>query len=171
MGLLEPTLLKNRITELSAEELSAMGITTLLLDVDNTLTEHHSQELDEATERWLADMRTAGIRMRLVSNSKKPRVEPFAGRIGLDFEHTSCKPLPFGFLRAMRSLGVRRQECLAVGDQTFTDVIGAKLAGVRVAQLIPIKVEDGWSFRLRRRLEQPILERFRRRQSGKETTL
>ena len=150
MPLLQPTVLKNRITELTVAELTSMGVTTLLLDVDNTLTEHHSQELSDAVATWLEDMREAGLNMMLVSNSKKPRVDPFANRIGLAYEHTSLKPLPFGFRRAMRRLGVKPRECLAVGDQTFTDVIGAKLAGVRVAQLIPIKVEDGWSFRLRR---------------------
>ena len=169
MPLLQPTMLKNRITDLSVAELQRRGITTLLLDVDNTLTEHHSQELSDAVVAWLSDMREAGLNMMLVSNSKKPRVEPFADRIGLAFEHTSLKPLPFGFVRAMRKLGVKRCECLAVGDQTFTDVLGAKLAGVRVAQLIPIKVEDGWSFRLRRALERPILERTRRRLARKET--
>ncbi len=171
MPLLQPTVLKNRITDLTVAELKQMGVTTLLLDVDNTLTEHHSQELSDAVAAWLHEMRQAGVNMMLVSNSKKPRVEPFAKRIDLAFEHTSLKPLPFGFRRAMRTLGVQKRECLAVGDQTFTDVIGAKLAGVRVAQLIPIKVEDGWTFRLRRALERPILERTRRRLARKETDI
>ncbi len=170
MALLDPTVLKNRITELSVDELQAMGVKALLLDVDNTLTEHHSQELDDATARWLDEMRAAGIAMMLVSNSRRLRVEPFAARIGLRFEHTSCKPLPFGFRRAMKALGADRRECLAVGDQIFTDVIGAKLAGVRVAQLIPIKVEDGWSFHLRRALERPLIAGYRRRQERKEQT-
>ena len=170
MSLFHPTLLKNRITELTVDELHAMQVRALLLDVDNTLTKHHSQELPDDVAAWLAAMKEAGFALMLVSNSKEPRVAPFAARIALPFVHTSCKPLPFGFFRASKALDIPRKHCLAVGDQTFTDVLGAKLAGVRVAQLIPIECETGWSFRLRRRLEQPILASFRRRQSQKEET-
>ena len=168
MGLFTPTLLKNRIYEITADELQQCGVEALLLDVDNTLTEHHSQELDAVTEAWLTAMKAAGVKLMLVSNSKEPRVAPFAARIALPYVHTSLKPLPFGFFRAAKALGVPRSACMAVGDQSFTDVLGAKLAGVRVVQLIPIKVEDGWSFHLRRRLEQPILRHTRKKLSRKD---
>ncbi len=166
MSLFHPTILKNRITEITLEELQTMGVRALLLDVDNTLTKHHSQELPDDVAAWLARMKAAGVTMMLVSNSKEPRVAPFAARIGLAFTHTSCKPLPFGFWRASKALGISLRECMAVGDQTFTDVLGAKMAGVRVAQLIPIETEAGWSFRLRRRLEQPILASYRRKKES-----
>lgn len=168
MALLYPSLLKDRITELTAQQLSDMGVKALLLDVDNTLTEHHSQELDAKTQAWLTAMSDAGIKLMLVSNSKDRRVSPFAARIGLPYVHTSCKPLPFGFWRAAKALGIKRKDCMAVGDQTFTDVLGAKLAGVRITQLIPIKVEDGWSFRVRRRMEKRVLSGYRRYLSRKD---
>lgn len=163
MSLFYPTILKNRITEITVDDLQAMNVRALLLDVDNTLTKHHSQELSDDVATWLDGMKAAGVNMMLVSNSKEPRVAPFAAKIGLPFVHTSCKPLPFGFHRASKALGVPLKACMAVGDQTFTDVLGAKLAGVRVVQLIPIEAETGWSFRVRRRLEQPILASYRRK--------
>ena len=169
MSLFHPTLLKNRITELTVEDLRAMSVKALLLDVDNTLTKHHSQELPDDVAAWLEEMRGAGIALMLVSNSKEPRVKPFAQRIGLPYVHTSCKPIPFGFRRASKALGIERRACMAIGDQTFTDVLGAKLAGVRVTQLIPIEPESGWTFRLKRRLERPILASYQRKQQKKET--
>lgn len=171
MGLFYPTVLKNRITEITVDELTAMGVKALLLDVDNTLTEHHSQHLDEQTAAWLQTMRENGVALMLVSNSKDPRVRPFAARIGLSYVHTACKPVPFGFWRAAKALGISKAQCLAVGDQSFTDVLGAKLAGVRVVQLMPIKVEDGWSFRLRRSLEKRILAGYARRLARKENVV
>ena len=168
MSLFHPTILKNRITELTAEELRAMSVKALLLDVDNTLTKHHSQELPDDVAAWLEEMRAAGIGLMLVSNSKEPRVKPFAQRIGLAYVHTSCKPIPFGFRRASKALGIPLAQCMAIGDQTFTDVLGAKLAGMRVTQLIPIEPESGWTFRVKRRLERPILASYRRKQEKKE---
>ena len=55
-----------------------------------------------------------------------------------------------------------------IGDQSFTDVLGAKLAGLPVAQTEPIRPEDGWSFKLRRRLEVGIRRRAKAALEKKE---
>ena len=50
---------------------------------------------------------------------------------------------------------------MAVGDQTFTDVLGAKLAGIGVIQLLPIELEKGKpTLALKRALEKKILRRY-----------
>ena len=50
MPLLYPELLRNRITDITLEDLRALGVKGLLLDVDNTLALHGSQVLDPAVE-------------------------------------------------------------------------------------------------------------------------
>lgn len=59
--------------------------------------------------------------------------------------------------------GLSPRETAAVGDQIFTDVIGARLAGVFCLMVDPIEPEPGWFFRLKRRLERPILRAYERR--------
>ena len=56
MPLFTPDLLKNRITDITLEDLRALGVRGLLLDVDNTLTTHGSQALDPAVRQWLEAM-------------------------------------------------------------------------------------------------------------------
>lgn len=161
MPLLYPTILKKRITDITAQELKKRGIRGLLLDVDNTLTRHGSQELDPAVEAWIAAMQAEGIGLTVVSNALHKRVQPFAQRIGLRFIAFSCKPLPIGFWRGVRRLGLPKSQCMAVGDQTFTDVLGAKLAGIGVIQLLPIELEKGKpTLALKRALEKKILRRY-----------
>lgn len=167
VSLLHPTRLSERVTALSPEALDAMGVRALLLDVDNTLTRHHSQELPDDVAAWLDTMEQAGIRLMLVSNSKRPRILPFAEKLGLPFIHTAMKPLPFGFRRAVKALDTPKAACMAVGDQTFTDVLGARLCGLKVTQLLPIEEETGWSFRVRRRLEKGVLRRYRQKQKAR----
>ncbi|MBR2338945.1 MAG: HAD family hydrolase, partial [Clostridia bacterium] len=120
MALLYPTLYRNRITDITVQDLEKLGVRGLLLDVDNTLTTHGSQHLSDEVSHWLAGMRRAGIAMTVVSNSWEWRVAPFAQRIGLRHISLSCKPLPFGFLRGVRRLGLKRSQCAAIGDQVFT---------------------------------------------------
>ena len=160
MPLLIPTIYKNRITDITVQELNDMGIRGLLLDVDNTLTTHGSQVLSNEVRAWLEEMKAAGIRMTVVSNSWEWRVQPFAEKIGLRHTSLSCKPSPFGFWRGMRRLGLKKKECAAIGDQVFTDIIGANLFGMTCIQVMPIEMETGKPFlAFKRRIEKRIYDK------------
>lgn len=168
MGLLEPTLLRDRITDVTVEDLRALGVRGVLLDVDNTLTMHYDPDLPPQSAAWLRDMQQAGIALTIVSNAKRYRVEPFAQKIGLSCAWLSAKPLPFAFWRGARRLGLTRRQCVAIGDQTFTDTLGARLCGMRCIQLDPIRLEEDKPFMMfKRRLESRILARYRRKGEAK----
>lgn len=157
-----PFLLKKNITEITVEELREMGVVGLLLDVDNTLTAHDSQELSPAVADWLETVMRAGMRPLIVSNGKKKRVQPFAKRLGLPFTASAAKPLPFGFWRAARSLGLKRRQCVVIGDQIFTDVLGGKCAGIRVIQLFPLAPETDKPFiHFKRKWERRIMRHWK----------
>ena len=159
MGLFRPTVRYRRITDVTVEDLHAMGVRGILLDVDNTLTTHYCPDLSDEVATWLKTVEAAGIALTIVSNAKQYRVEPFAAKVGLSCVWMAAKPLPFGFWRGVRTLGVPRRQCLAIGDQTFTDTLGAKLAGVRVVQLQPIQLEEDKPFMMfKRRIEAYILK-------------
>ena len=160
MGLFRPTVRYRRITDITTEDLRRMDVQGILLDVDNTLTTHYCPDLSDEVAAWLVTVQEAGVKLTVVSNAKRYRVEPFAAKIGLSCVWLAAKPLPFGFWRGIRRLGVKRRHCLAIGDQTFTDTLGAKLAGVRVVQLEPIKLEEDKPFMMfKRRIEAYILKR------------
>lgn len=164
MSIFYPHLLRERITRVTAEDLRALGVEGILLDVDNTLTKFHSQELSEEVAAWLTAMQAEGFRMTVVSNGFKHRVLPFANKIGLNAVSLSCKPSPIGFWRGARRLGLPRKKCVAIGDQLFTDVLGSKLAGVKMLLVMPIELETGRpTILFRRRLEKGIVRRFRQK--------
>ena len=50
-----------------------------------------------------------------------------------------------------------------MGDQIFTDVLAARLAGIRVALVPPIKDKTDVLTRTKRLLERPIMKRYFRR--------
>lgn len=154
--MLKPDIKLDRITEITPDMLRKRGIEALLLDVDNTMSTHHGQVLTDGLTEWISLMLHEKIKLIVVSNSKRARVEPFAEKIGLDFISLACKPLPFGYLHAVGRLGVKRKAAAIVGDQIFTDIIGGNCVGVNTVLLTPIKPEDGLSFKIRRRLERVV---------------
>lgn len=154
MALLKPSVICSRITDITPQLLEKMKIKALLLDVDNTITSYISKEPVPGSIEWCSDLKNRGYRIFIVSNNfSYDRVKVMAEQFGLDFVHFAMKPLPTGFIRAKKELGVRAKECLVVGDQIFTDILGANTAGMRSVLLDPIDLETGLSFRVRRKIE------------------
>ena len=149
------------VSHITPEFLRSQGVRGLVLDVDNTLTGDESQTLDDEVRDWLAAMRAEGIALTIASNNDAARVRPFADRVGLQFVSMACEPLPIGLMVARRRLGLKKHQMAIVGDQLFTDMLGAHLAGVTPLLVEPIEPEKTWSFKLRRRLEKPLLSRYR----------
>ena len=158
--LLKPDVKFHGITDITVEALEKFGIKALLLDVDNTMSTHHGTVLTDGLCEWIAAMQQSGIKLMVLSNSKRRRIEPFANRIGLPFISLGCKPLPTGYLRGVKAIGEKRKNTAIVGDQIFTDVLGGNIVGVKTVLLTPINLEDGWSFKLRRKLEKKVYKRY-----------
>lgn len=163
MALFTPDYLFSGVVQITPEFCRAHGYAGLILDIDNTLTRHNSQTLSPQTSFWLAALRKAGIRCILLSNNHPPRVEPFARRLGLDYVCEGKKPLPFGYRRAVDQLGLPSRQVLAVGDQFFTDVLGAKSAGLAMALCPPIQPETHGFLRVKRVLERPLWRKTKKR--------
>ena len=148
-----PNIKLNKVTDISLEILSKYNIDSLILDVDNTLSTHHGQVLTDGLEDWLALMKENGIKLTVLSNSNSKRLDPFAKKIGLDYISLGLKPLPFGYLRALKRLKSNKKQTAIVGDQIFTDVMGGNFVGLKTIWLTPIEPEPMLSFRIRRKLE------------------
>ncbi|MBQ1183931.1 MAG: YqeG family HAD IIIA-type phosphatase, partial [Clostridia bacterium] len=131
MGVFKSFGIFKRITDIDIDYLKENNIDTLLLDVDNTLSTHHGTVLVDGLREWLDKMVENGISLVVVSNSKKWRIEPFAKRLELPFVSLACKPLPFGYSKAQKMMNSQKSKTAIVGDQIFTDVLGANLFGIK----------------------------------------
>ncbi len=160
MKLFEPAFIFSRITAITPEFLKEQGITALVLDIDNTLTAHGSQELPADIAAWLKKMKAEGFALTLSSNNVKSRVQPFAEKLGLEYIAFSCKPLPFGLARAKNRLHVSKKQVALVGDQLFTDIAGARFFGITPLLVLPMYKDTKPTIRFKRALEKPLLKRF-----------
>lgn len=162
MRILQPRERYEKLVDIPVEALAAMGIRGLILDVDNTMTTHGNPTPADGVPEWLDCVRRAGIGCIILSNNAPGRVEPFARLLSLAFEADAAKPLPGGYRRACAHMGVPLSAAASIGDQIFTDILGANLAGVYSIFVNPTEPENTRFFRLKRRLERPILARFER---------
>lgn len=160
MRLFKPYAHLKNVVDIDSVMLKNLGIKAVLLDVDNTIASYTSKEPIEGVSRWLKGLAETGIRVYIVSNNFKKRVGAIAAKFSLPFIHFAVKPAPFGFIRAKRALGVKSSECLVVGDQIFTDILGANLGGMKSVLVDPVEIENGLSYRVRRHFEKKIRHKY-----------
>jgi len=140
--MLGPDRFAPRLHDVDHDELEAAGIRGLIIDLDNTLLGFRETELAREHLDWVAQARERGFRIAMVSNNFSARVTTLAAQLNVVCFPNALKPLPFGFLRAKRSLQLRRREIAVVGDQLFTDVLGGKLCGHYTILTEPIELKD-----------------------------
>ena len=81
--------------------------------------------------------------------------------------YKACKPNPANYKKAMDELGTDTGNTIFVGDQIFTDVYGANLAGIRTILVKPIHPKEEIQIVLKRYLEKIVLffyARYRKKQ-------
>lgn len=166
MGFYDPDYIFEKTVNITPEFLGELGISNLLLDVDNTLTTHGNPVPAPGIEQWVKDMQNAGINLMIVSNNYDKRVGPFARLLGLPYVSFSTKPLPRGFFKAMKKLGANRKNTAIVGDQIFTDILGAHLLNMKAIMVLAILEEDGLGFKIKRNFEKKYIDRYKQKHGG-----
>lgn len=151
------------ITELKPEWFRSRGIRLMLLDFDNTIVPYTTVEPSEAFTAWLRETREAGVTVMVVSNSRKSRRVPdFCDARDIPWIKRAGKPSPKGIWKAMEQQGAAPGETAMAGDQTFTDVLAANLAGVTSVLVYPIEFSNPL-LKLRYFLEMPLIAAGRKR--------
>lgn len=148
------------------EELYKKGARGVIFDIDNTLVPHGAPADKRAVELF-ERLRRTGYQTVLLSNNKEPRVKPFARDVGSGYIFKAGKPGRAGYEKAMELMGTRLENTIFVGDQLFTDVWGAKRAGIVTYLVKPIHPKEEIQIVLKRRLEWVVLFFYHKRQKRK----
>ena len=86
----------------------------------------------------------------------------FNDAVHVNYINKAGKPKPAGNRKAMEVLGTDTSNTIYVGDQIFTDVYGAKRAGIRSILVKPIHPKEEIQIVLKRYLEKIVLYFYRR---------
>ena len=133
------------------DKLYKEGYRGIIFDIDNTLVTHGSPA-DERAIALFRHLKELGFECLVLSNNKEPRVKSFAEQVDIKYIYRL----------AMIRLGTDTGNTLFVGDQIFTDIIGANLAGIRSILVAPIDPHEEIQIVLKRYLEKPVIACYKR---------
>ena len=132
------------------------GYRGILFDIDNTLVPHGAPA-DERAIALFKKLKQIGFTTCLISNNKEPRVKSFCDKVDSDYIFKAGKPLPGGYEEGIRKMKTTKENTLFIGDQIFTDVLGAKRAGLHAIMVKPIHPKEEIQIVLKRYLERIVL--------------
>ena len=152
-----PGLVTPKTTDVTPELLRSRGITLLMLDFDNTIVPYTTTVPTEEMENWLKTMNEPpDIKLCIVSNSHNDRVPRFCRERGIDVITHAKKPFPKGINECLNRYGIPASQAALIGDQIYTDTLGANNARVLPILVDAIHNHNFW-LKARHVLEMPFI--------------
>lgn len=149
-----------KVTDITYEFLKENNIQGLILDVDNTLLDFDLNIID-GLKPWYDGMKENGIKCMILSNSNKTqKVKMVANLMKIPFVKFATKPLKRGFKIAQKILEIPNENIAVVGDQIFTDVIGANRSKMFSILVKPIAEKDLLITRFKRPIENLVIKNY-----------
>lgn len=159
--ILYPKFYLKSVKDISIELLRNNNIKGLILDVDNTLIDVDRKIIDGAKE-WCKSLKEQGIKVCILSNtSHEEKVKTVAEELEIPYLYFGKKPFKKGFYRAKKLLEIEKSEQIAaVGDQLFTDVIGANRVKMIPILVQPVDERDYWYTKIKRPIENILIKSY-----------
>ena len=157
-----PRLITDALTDITPELLRSRNIRLLMLDFDNTIVPYSTSTPSPLMDQWLREMTQSDIQLCVVSNSRNDRVKIFCEKYGIPCIMRAKKPFTKGIKECLKKFAIPAENAALVGDQIYTDTLGANSAGVTS---ILVKAIDNHNFWLKARhvLEKPFIYAARKR--------
>lgn len=140
-------------------KLKGMGYKAIIFDIDSTLVPHGDDTTNEI-DQLFNYLHKLGFKTLLLSNNSEERISTFNRNIKTLFIPMANKPHRANYLKAIRMLNVNYSEVILVGDQLFTDIIGANLCGIKSILVKFLKHPEDIKIGKKRQLERLILKLF-----------
>lgn len=153
--------------EIDFDKLYQQGYRGLIFDIDNTLVPHGAPA-DERAIKLFKHLTELGYNCMLLSNNKEPRVKMFHDAVKIGYIFKANKPSPKNYRKAMELMHTTKGNTLFIGDQIFTDIYGAKRAGIRTILVKPIHPKEEIQIVLKRYLEKIVLVSYKRKSKEKK---
>lgn len=151
-----PNFYYENISNIDVQKLKDLNIKYVICDLDNTLDSHNVSKPSESALLFLNTLKNSGFTVCIISNGKHERVRKYLADYPLEYIAKAGKPLKKSYLAAMAKIGATPSDTVFIGDQIFTDVLGANLVGLTTILVTPIESIENSFFYIKRALEKIV---------------
>lgn len=142
-------------------KLYKMGYRGLIFDIDNTLV-HHGDDSTPEIDNLFQTIHNIGFKTLLLSNNNEERIKRFVKNIDSLYICNAEKPNTANYLKAVEMMNISKEKVLFMGDQIFTDILGANRSGIANILVKYIRIKEETKIGKRRTVENIILKFYKR---------
>jgi len=111
------------------KKLYSIGYRGLIFDIDNTLVPH-GEDSTKQIDDFFKYLHSIGFKTILLSNNSEERILRFLKNIDSMYICEANKPQTTNYDKAISMLEIDKKEALVIGDQIFTDILGANKSSI-----------------------------------------
>lgn len=137
-GLFFPDEKARTVMDVDYEGLKDRGIKGVIFDLDNTIARWGDRSLEQEIIELFDRITSLGLQVAILTNSRREEIENFIKELPVPHLFNANKPRKRGFQSILRELEVSGTEAAMVGDQLFTDVLGANRVNMYTIHVEPI---------------------------------
>lgn len=149
------------VFSLDYNKLYDKGFKGIIFDIDNTLV-HHGDDSTKEIDELFKKIQDIGFKTLILSNNNEKRVKRFLENIDSLYICDADKPNIEGYTKALDMMNLKKEETLCIGDQIFTDILGANKSGIPSILVKFIRLENETKIGKKRHLENIILKFYKR---------
>ena len=164
MDKLVPDIYAQNLYTIDYEKLKEKGIKCLLIDLDNTIAPITENDASKEVKQLFSKLQFMGFKLIIISNSPKKRVRPFKEGLNIDSAHSAKKPFLKKYQKIMRMYHFKDTEIACIGDQLFTDILGANRAGFTSILVNPMSNNDYFWTKINRYFEKKVYKKWNKRE-------
>lgn len=161
MNIFVPHYYEDNVLNINFEKLKRDGIKLIITDIDNTLVPYSIETPTNQIISLFNMLKEMGFDICFLSNNHSKRVDLFNQGFGFYSISKGKKPLPFSYTKCVKYHNCTKDQAIFIGDQLFTDILGAKLAKIKCILVKPIKINEESKFiKFKRSMENLILRKI-----------
>jgi len=153
-----PDLYVKDIYSINLDDLLKRNIYGILIDLDNTLIPWNSYEVDDRLKEWIEQCNKRDIKLCIISNNKAKRIQCCSEMLLIPAVIGALKPSKAAFREGLKLLGLAPSQVAVVGDQLFTDILGAKRMGMYAILVKPLSNNEFIWTKIMRLFERRLLK-------------
>ena len=165
--MLLPDYFLNSVFDVDLMFLKKNNIKAVIFDIDNTLVGFKIAKPTDQVLNYINTLKENGIKVAVASNNNKDRVSLFCEKLDVPYVYRACKPLPFALIGLCKKMNVKTKHTVLVGDQVYTDTLGANICGMTSVMVDIIDTKENLTFRIKRTLEKPVIKAKKRKDKKK----
>jgi len=159
MNIFQPDNLNESVFTIDIEKLQKRGITNLIIDIEDTIIPKANWKISEEALGWINSLKSKGFNICFLSNTfHVEKAKDLSQKAGVPLITPAFKPFTFGFKRAMKILGSKKENTAVIGDQLFMDILGGNIVGTHTILVKHMTKETNFLRNLMRGLEKRILK-------------